>query len=83
MTDMKILPDEVPEHPYTPLPGEVLGVTPINHHNRVVEEGKNMFVTLLTGNTYVGRVERYDYDRVTVGQSEPIPEVLIESAREV
>ncbi len=80
---MKILPDEIPADA-APLEGSEHFVhNAITYKNREVEEGKNMFVSLLTGAHYVGRIEWVDENHFTVGSSDPIPDVLIESAREV
>ena len=79
----RVLPDEIPADA-APLSGTAYIVeNAITHRNRVVHEGKNMFVTLLTGDHFVGRVERWSDKCITVGLSAPIPEVLIETAREV
>jgi len=79
----RILPSEIPSDA-APLEGaDHLVQNHVTYKNRVLHEGKNMFVSLLTGEIYVGLVQRVDIHRVTVGQSAPFPEHLVESAREV
>jgi len=52
-------------------------------NGRAVYHGLNMFVSLTNGKTLVGRVETVNLTHFTVGQSDPIPFSLIESARSV
>ena len=78
-----IAPEEIP-NPSVPLnETEHILNNAITHKNRELREGTNMFVSLLTGIHLVGQVEWVDADHFTVGQSKPIPDALIESAREV
>jgi hypothetical protein len=80
---MKILPEESPSET-APLSGtDYIVENAITHRNRVIHEGKNMFVTLLTGDHFVGLVLAAGNDHITVGHSAPIAKVLIETAREV
>ena len=79
----RIVPDEIPDD-VAPLSGTTYIVeNAVTYRNRRIESGKSMFVSLVTGENYVGLVERYDNNHVTVGLSNPIAEVLIESCREV
>ena len=81
---MKILPDEIPDNP---VPLDASTLIEVSSSPRVIstapEEGKNMFVSLLTGHVFVGRIEWVDGDHFTVGQSDPIYYTLVESFREV
>lgn len=79
----RILPSEIPEN-HRPLnETEHILTNAVTNKNRNLEEGKNMFVSLVTGEFYVGVIEWIDDQRFTVGNSKPISELLIESAREV
>ena len=76
---MKILPDEIPEEtaPLTEIP-----IPPvIGHATHCLIGGENVFVTLLDGRTLIGRCERNGIQHFTVGNSDPIDMVLVESAR--
>lgn len=76
---MKILPDEIPDDaaPLTEIPV----VSPIDRLNNVLVEGQNVFVTLFTGEFFVGRCEWINDTTFTVGTSNPIDLTLIESGR--
>ena len=76
---MKILPEEIPDDaaPLTEIPLET------NYASRNLVEGTNVFVTLLTGKTLVGRCEWVTPTRFTIGSSDPIEVVLVESAKVV
>lgn len=79
---MKIIPDEIPEDA-APLDAQTsLLDDAATTKRQSLMEGKNMFVTLLTGEFKVGRIEYVDANRFTVGNSEPIPFNLVEFARE-
>ena len=79
---MKILPDEIPEDssPLTELPFDTSAKDPFAS---VLVDGQNVFVSTLTGNTYVGGLYWVDPYRFTIGQSEPIDHSIVESARVV
>ena len=79
---MVIIPNEIPEDA-TPLETDELPAEQ-NVTGKWLElyHGKNMFVSLTTGKTYVGRVE-VDGDHITVGLSNRIAISLVESSREV
>lgn len=78
---MKLLPDEIPEDASpieaTSLIDLALPMTDPRH-------GKNMIVSLLTGETLVGRVELHNAltREYTVGNSDPIKWSLVHSSRE-
>lgn len=80
---LKIIPDEVPEiTPDTTFdPDPSFGAK----GGKLDElEGKNAFVTLLTGKFLVGRVEKVgNTGAFTVGNSEPIGNAIVETVREV
>jgi len=77
------VPDYVPENGQPLNVAEHMLENAVTYRNRRIEAGKNMFVSLVTGQYFVGRVLRVDNDHITVGQSDPIADVLVESAREV
>lgn len=79
----RILPADIPQPPVPLNEAEHILSNAVTHKNRELTEGENMFVSLLTGQTLVGLVEYVDEDHFTVGSSDPIPDVLIESARVV
>jgi hypothetical protein len=55
-----ILPEDLPEHPYVPLPGIELGnaaPTALSPDVIIGLNGQNVFVTLTSGKTIVGLLE--------------------------
>jgi hypothetical protein len=81
--NLDIKPDDIPDDA-APLEGaDHLVENAITYKNRLLTEGANMAISLLTGQFFVGRVELVDRDHFTVGTSDPIPDVLLESARVV
>ena len=78
---MKILPDEIPDDA-SPLT-EVPLTPPLDRLASVLEEGNNVFVTLFTGQTLVGRIEWQSDYGFTVGTSDVIDRSIVESARVV
>ncbi len=75
-------PDFVPDQPIPLEDPSVVNEDP-ETNGRAVYHGLNMFVSLRNGKTLVGRVETVSLTHFTVGQSDPIPFSLIESARSV
>lgn len=78
---MKIIPDYIPEDA-APINASTLLENAVNARHEKLIEGKNMFVSLLTGEVKVGRIEFIDDERFTVGNSQPIHFATVESARE-
>jgi hypothetical protein len=74
---MKILPDEIPDD------AAPLNEVPFETSTAVLRnaEGQNVFVSLLTGKTFVGRLEWSNDYSFTVGQSDPIDRSVVETAR--
>lgn len=78
---LKIIPDEVPEI----APGTQFDPDPTYGARKNKLEDfvkKNVFVTLFTGKTLVGRLEK-NGSGFTVGTSETIGNALVETVREV
>ena len=76
---MKILPDEIPDDA-SPLT-EVPLTPPLDRLANVLEEGNNVFVTLFTGKTLVGRIEWQNDYAFTIGNSDLVDRSVVESAR--
>lgn len=76
---MKILPDEIPDDA-APLT-EVPLVPPVDRLADVLVDGNNVFVSLFTGQTLVGRCEWQSDYAFTIGTSGLIDRSIVESAR--
>ncbi len=73
-----ILPEEIPNDA---APLETIPIEATKPGSTALIDGENVFVSLLTGKTLVGRLEWVNATQITVGNSDPIPRELVESAR--
>lgn len=76
---MKILPNEIPDDA-VPLT-EVPIVPPADRLSEKLVHGKNVFVTLLTGEYYIGLCQWVGPSGFTIGTSDIISRDVVESAR--
>lgn len=82
----RVRPDEIPADITPVVDGEmadvILQASTAGEKSSLVH-GENMYVTLVDGRYFTGRVEKYGVELFTVGNSEKLPTKLVEFARVV